>query len=101
MTIQPSKASQLYNAYAAPAKNGEGKAAKAAVSADRHDRLELSKDAAGIMPQQSLAAAVSREVETGTSPERLAALRDSIASGTYTVSAADISAAIVDTAFRV
>ncbi len=95
MTIRPSNISQLYKAYIPEPKNSKTKAEQKIASGDRQDRLEISKGAAGVTRQQTISANVSREVSAGTSPQRLAELKESVASGTYNVSAAEISSAIL------
>ncbi len=101
MTIRPSNISQVYKAYGPSAKNNEAKAEQKLSATDRQDRLELSRDASGVTPQQTMSTTLSHEVSAGTSAERLAHLKELVLTGGYNPSAESIANAMLGTQYRV
>ncbi len=101
MTIRPSNISQAYKAYVSAPKCSESKTEHKTSPIDRQDRLELSREASGITPQQSIVASLSHEVSAGASAERLAQLKESIANGTYSVLSEKIAAAVLGVEYRI
>ncbi len=94
MVIQRFDASQFYKSYVPAPKSGESKPADSKAGADKLDRLELSSSIPQ-MRQAALAASISAEVHEDTPAEKLSAIKQKIADGTYEVPASVIAAAIL------
>lgn len=96
MVIQRFDSAQIYKNYAANSNNSKGteKVVECKAGADRLDRLELSSNATQAK-SASLTRTISAEVNESTSAERLNAIKQSIADGTYSVSASAIASALL------
>ncbi len=101
MTIRPSNISQVYKAYIPSTKNNEAKTEQKMAPSDRQDRLELSRDASGMTVQQTMSSALSQEVSSGASAQRLAQLKELVLTGSYNPSAESIASAMLGAQYSV
>lgn len=101
MTIRPSNISQVYKAYIPSAKNNEAKTEQKLTASDRQDRLELSRDASGMTVQQTMSSALSQDVSSGASAQRLTQLKELILTGNYNPSAESIASAMLGAQYSV
>ena len=95
MVIQRFDSAQFYKNYIANSgSKGSERVQESKSGADRLDRLELSSDAIQAK-SASLTRAISAEVNENTSTERLSAIKQSIAEGTYQVPTSAIVSALL------
>ncbi|SDN20669.1 flagellar biosynthesis anti-sigma factor FlgM [Acetanaerobacterium elongatum] len=95
MVIQRFDSAQFYKNYAANSNSkGTEKVVESKGGTDRLDRLELSSNAAQAK-SAFLTRSIAAEVNENTSIERLSAIKQSIADGTYRVSSSVIASALL------
>lgn len=95
MVIQRFDAAQFYKNYTANSSSkGSEKVPENKVGSDRLDRFELSSNAVQAK-SATLTRAISAEVNENASTERLSAIKQSIADGTYHISASAIASALL------
>lgn len=87
-----------YQSVVQNVKNGEAAAKGKAVEKafGRADKVTLSEDAASRAELSRFATALSGEVESTASPERISELTEAVQSGSYHVASGDIADAILD-----
>jgi anti-sigma28 factor (negative regulator of flagellin synthesis) len=92
--IDPSKISDLYEAYARYSSNANSGVNKE--SELSKDRVEISDVGMGASSIASLRTRIVSEIETGADEQRLLELKNSIKNGTYYVSNEDIAGAMLN-----